>query len=545
MRQLIQATSALLSSVAVRLLDVGAQAVLQSATLVFFGYFGIELLAMSTLEKFSVQVLKAEEAKRSGHFDSWTRGLTSAARVKGCAAAIVPNRLVHDILQVPLTKAHEVVANDQASRLAKIEGEGDDAVAARAAIGVVPVGRIISATLNQQWDLALLVQQWTHNTKDWPMFNKVDNDDPDLGTKNMLLVMRKYMSSGSAPSQKWTLEMHRKQGENETSADVWDRIKTCAAALDSCGRIQSHLSLIDALKQNLGPSHVSWVNDLDDSYTLEDVDVAVYDKGMFVDHKENKGDSSGRAAYPAADQADARDLTISELTACIARLEDQVNKLTSGGSSSKDNGHFTGTCHYCKKPGHKISDCKKLKDKNRASGKNSGGGVSAAFPACLVAHCDCWDHASDRSDVSSHTSSVPMLSLHNPFDVLGDMDCLPEEIVDELMYGAEAASGEVRGEREAPAGAPTQVPVPETLPELQSPPELDFDKTQKLDWVWDFISRQWVDPGRFPAILERRTTPSGFVYSSLTCLTWLTMVTMRLWTMRLWNLSTTLLWENS
>ena len=444
--------------------------------------------------------------------DSWVdfRGSRERMRSRHCSY-----RLVHDILQVSLTKAHEVVANDQASRLAEIEGEGDDAVAARAAIAVVPVGRITSATLHQQWDLALLVQQWTHNTKDWPMFNKLDNDDPELGTKMMLLViMRKYMSSGSAPSQKWTLEMHRKQGENETSADVWDRIKTFAAALESCGRIKSHLSLIDALKQNLGPSHVSWVNDLDDSYTLEDVDVAVYDKGMFVDHREIKGDSSGRAAYPAADQADARDLTISELTACIARLEDQVNKLTSGGSSSKDNRHFTGTCHYCKKPGHKISDCKKLKDKNRASRKNSGGGESsgsgAAFPACLVAHCDCWDHASDRSDVSSHTSSVPMLSLHNPFHVLGDMDFLPEEIVDELMYGAEAASGEVRGERE-----PTQVPVPETLPELQSPPELDFDKTQKLDWVWDFISREWVGPGRFPAILERRTTPSGFVYSSL------------------------------
>ena len=313
--------------------------------------------------------------------------------------------------------------------------------------------------------------------------------------------------------------MHRKQGENETSAGVWDRIKTCAAALESCGRIQSHLSLIDALKQNLGPAHVSWVNDLDDSYTLEDVDAAVYNKGMFVDHRENKGDSSGRAAYPAADQADARDLTISELTACIVRLEDQVNKLTSGGSSSKDNGHFTGTCHYCKKPGHKISDCRKLKDKNRASGKNSGEGESsgggAAFPACLVAPCDCSDNASDCSDVSSHTSSAPMLSLHNPFDVLGDMDFLPEEIVDELMYGAEAASGVIRAAALCNDGAAAQVPVPETLPELQSPPELDFDKTQKLDWVWDFISREWVDPGRFPAILERRTTPSGFVYSSL------------------------------
>ena len=401
---------------------------------------------MSTLvSKSSVQILKADEAFRSGHFDSWIRGVTSAARVKKCAAAIVPNRLVHDMIQVSLNKAHEIVANDRANMLAKIEGEGEDAVAARAAITFVPPGRITSAPLAQQWDLDLLIRTWTHNTKDWPMFDKLDNDDPELGTKMMLLVMRKYMSSGSAPSQKWTMEMHRKQGENETSSDVWDRIKTCAAALESSGRIQAHLSLIDALKQNLGPAHVSWVNDLDDSYTLEDVDAAVYHKGMFIDHREGRGDSSGRATYLAADQADARDLTISELTACIARLEDQVNQLTSG-SSSKDSGRFTGTCHYCKKPGHKISDCKILKDKNRASGENSGEGESsgggAAFPACLVAHCDCSSNASDCSDASTHTS-IPMLSLHNPFDVLADLDFLPEEVVDELMYVR--GRGSVRG----------------------------------------------------------------------------------------------------
>ena len=112
-----------------------------------------------------------------------------------------------------------------------------------------------------------------------------------------------------------------------------------------------------------------------------------------------------------------------------------------------------------------------------------------------------------------------MLSLYNPFDVLGDLDFLPEEIVDELMYRdvqAEAASGEVRGKRKVHASAATQDPVPESLPELHSPPELDFDKTQKLDWVWDFISREWVDPGRFPAILERMTDLRfGFVYNSL------------------------------
>ena len=63
------------------------------------------------------------------------------------------------------------------------ESEGDDVVAARAAITLVPAGRITSATLEQQWELDLLIRAWTHNTKDWPMFDKLDNDDPELGTK--------------------------------------------------------------------------------------------------------------------------------------------------------------------------------------------------------------------------------------------------------------------------------------------------------------------------------------------------------------------------
>ena len=64
-------------------------------------------------------------------------------------------------------------------------------------------------------------------------------------------------------------------------------------------------------------------------------------------------------------------------------------------------------------------------------------------------------------------------SLHNPFDVLGDMDFLPEEIVDELMCGAD---GSVRG-RSGVKGKhllvhPLRFPYLRTLLELQSPPEL-------------------------------------------------------------------------
>ena len=53
-----------------------------------------------------------------------------------------------------------------------------------------------------------------------------------------------------------------------------------------------------------------------------------------------------------------------------------------------------------------------------------------------------------------------MLSLHNPFDVLGDMDFLPEDIVDGLMYGAEAASGDIRANEPCNDGAAAQDPVP-------------------------------------------------------------------------------------
>ena len=67
------------------------------------------------------------------------------------------------------------------------------------------------------------------------------------------------------------------------------------------------------------------------------------------------------------------------------------------------------------------------------------------------------------------------------------MDELPDELVDEPTS------------RESPS---TENSVPTTLPELQSPPELDFDKTQKVDWVWDFISGQWVDPVKFPEYLS-------------------------------------------
>ena len=77
--------------------------------------------------------------------------------------------------------------------------------------------------------------------------------------------------------------------------------------------------------------------------------------------------------------------------------------------------------------------------------------------------------ASDCSDYDAAGATVTaVLPVYNSFDLLGDLDELPDELVDELTSG------------ESPSAENS---VPATLPGLQSPPELDFDKTQKLDWV--------------------------------------------------------------
>ena len=181
--------------------------------------------------------------------------------------------------------------------------------------------------------------------------------------------------------------------------------------------------------------------------------------------------------------------------------------------------------------GHKISDCKKLKDKNRASQKTSGEGESsgsgAAFPACLVAHCDCSDNASDRSDASSHTSA-PVLSLHNPIDILGDLDFLTEEIVDELMYGdvqAEAASGEVRGKRKVHAGRFPYLRASLSFILLQSWISIRHRNWIGFGtlfpgslWIQEDFQLSWCTSGQIP-VLDLSTTP---------CMTWVTMMTMGL-----------------
>ena len=466
------------------------------------------------------QTTTPHQARLDGDFLSWYFAFLAACRKGGCAAAVPSLRVISLIIKGSFSHAAQIVAADQAERLKnekmpiKEEGEGssDAELPAPPVVQKVPAGRITTATLEQQHAVSAMMYQWTDKKRDWAMFNQIDNEDPELGTKMLLHVMRKYMSSGTAPIAEWNRKLRRKQGDGETSEDVWNRIKTAAAALASAGRELSTVMLIDALKDSLSASHMHWVNALGPSSTIEEVDDAVYDQGLFIDQKEKGFDSGSKnAAYPSFDDAEDKDAVIRELMACIARLE---GKQKGGGSGNKGSGKFNGRCNYCHELGHMIKDCPKLKKKNSKSDKkgsdDADGSVDgAAFPACFVAiSSDCWDTAaSDLSDFSDDSSVTCVLPTSNPFDILGDLDNFPEELEAELI--SVEASAAVSPPR---ATGRSETPVP---PIFHPKPDLDL-KSQKLDWRWDFISGEWVDPVKFPEILRIRTDPvSGMTYTSL------------------------------
>ena len=118
------------------------------------------------------------------------------------------------IIREPLDKAAEVVANIKAVA-------SDAGGSAKGKAVAIPEGQITAASIDEQYELADLVRTWTDKKKDWRMFTAIDDDDDDeeIGTKMLLMVLRKYLAIGSAPVTDWKAEFNRKQGEDETAMD--------------------------------------------------------------------------------------------------------------------------------------------------------------------------------------------------------------------------------------------------------------------------------------------------------------------------------------
>ena len=285
------------------------------------------------------QVLWPEAAKQSGDIKPWLSGILGAARKQRCHKAIPPMRHCEKIIREPLDKAAEVVANAVAS---------DAGGSAKVKAVAIPEGQITAASIDEQYELADLVRTWTDKKKDWRMFTAIDDDEEEIGTKMLLMVLRKYMAIGSAPVTDWKAEFNRKQGEDETAMGCWERIKTAATALASADRAMPHALIVDTLKEALSSSHTHWVVDIEDDATFEQIDALIIKKGVYIDQKERGCDSAGKAAYVAADAANEsdKDEQIRVLTAAVSSLQSTMMKknLSAASSSSKK---FTGNCHYC------------------------------------------------------------------------------------------------------------------------------------------------------------------------------------------------------
>ena len=87
------------------------------------------------------------------------------------------------------------------------------------------------------------------------------------------------MAIGSAPVTDWKAKFNRKQGEDETAMDCWERIKTAATALASADRAMPHALIVDTLKEALSSSHTHWVVDIEDDATFEQIDALIIKKG--------------------------------------------------------------------------------------------------------------------------------------------------------------------------------------------------------------------------------------------------------------------------
>ena len=146
------------------------------------------------------QVLWPEAAKQSGDIKPWLSGILCAARKQKCHKAIPPMRHCEKIIREPLDKAAEVVAKAVAS---------DATGSAKGKVVAIPEGQITAASIDEQYELADLVRTWTDKKKDWRMFTSIDDVDEEIGTKMLLMVLRKYMAIGSAPVTDWKAKFVR------------------------------------------------------------------------------------------------------------------------------------------------------------------------------------------------------------------------------------------------------------------------------------------------------------------------------------------------
>ena len=167
--------------------------------------------------------------------------------------------------------------------------------------------------------------------------------------------------------------MQRKQGESETSVQLYQRITRASKSLESAGRHQTFSDIADAFKAAANSSHAQWLSGIQPLViSKEEFEVQLFLHGAYIDDKlKVSGDSSdGTAAFPShsACSKDRYDSLVNELMELRATAAAAGRGRGRGGGRYRGNGRGRGgrgngrnfqnsPCHNCGKFGHWRNEC--------------------------------------------------------------------------------------------------------------------------------------------------------------------------------------------